>query len=427
MSDKRVMTDNNSISAKVRILLGISGGIAAYKTAQLTRLLVKSGADVRVVMTEGAQAFITPLTFQALSGHPVHTHLLDPEAEAGMGHIELAKWADLIVIAPASADIMARLAAGMANDLLTTLCLATEAKVLLAPAMNQAMWRHPATQRNAAQLMDYGYQLLGPDQGEQACGDVGLGRMLEPEALAELIQGAMPFPSLSPSAAPQPLAGKVVTITAGPTREAVDPVRYISNHSSGKMGFALAEAALQAGAYVNLIAGPVQIAAPQGVNLLPVQSAEQMLAASLSVIEQTDIFIAAAAVADFRPANAADQKMKKQVGQNEMVLHLVQNPDIVATIARHKQRPFTVGFAAETQDVEVYAADKLVRKNLDMIIANDVSRTDIGFNSDENAVTLLWQHEGVLQAHKPEQAAKQHLAQDLIGHIIAQFCHLKQK
>jgi len=427
MSDKRVMTDNNSISAKVRILLGISGGIAAYKTAQLTRLLVKSGADVRVVMTEGAQAFITPLTFQALSGHPVHTHLLDPEAEAGMGHIELAKWADLIVIAPASADIMARLAAGMANDLLTTLCLATEAKVLLAPAMNQAMWRHPATQRNAAQLMDYGYQLLGPDQGEQACGDVGLGRMLEPEALAELIQGAMPFPSLSSSAAPQPLAGKVVTITAGPTREAVDPVRYISNHSSGKMGFALAEAALQAGAYVNLIAGPVQIAAPQGVNLLPVQSAEQMLAASLSVIEQTDIFIAAAAVADFRPANAADQKMKKQAGQNEMVLHLVQNPDIVATIAQHKQRPFTVGFAAETQDVEIYAADKLVRKNLDMIIANDVSRTDIGFNSDENAVTLLWQHEGVLQAHKPEQAAKQHLAQDLIRHIIAQFCHLKQK
>ncbi|WP_245543169.1 bifunctional phosphopantothenoylcysteine decarboxylase/phosphopantothenate--cysteine ligase CoaBC [Oceanospirillum maris] len=426
MSDKRVITDERMMSAKVvRILLGVSGGIAAYKTAQLTRLLVKSGADVRVVMTEGAQAFITPLTFQALSGNSVHTHLLDPEAEAGMGHIELAKWADLIVIAPASADIMARLAAGMANDLLTTLCLATEAKVLLAPAMNQAMWRHPATQRNATQLTDYGYRLLGPDQGEQACGDVGLGRMLEPEALAELIQEAMP--SLSPSAAPQPLAGKVVTITAGPTREAVDPVRYISNHSSGKMGFALAEAALQAGAHVNLIAGPVQIAAPKGVNLLPVQSAEQMLAASLSVIDQTDIFIAAAAVADFRPANAADQKMKKQAGQNEMVLHLVQNPDIVATIAQHEQRPFTVGFAAETQDVEIYAADKLVRKNLDMIIANDVSRTDIGFNSDENAVTLLWQHEGMLQAHKPEQAAKQQLAQDLIEHIIAQFCHLKQK
>lgn len=414
--------------AKVRILLGISGGIAAYKSAELTRLLIKAGAEVRVVMTEGAQAFITPLTFQALSGNPVHTHLLDPEAEAGMGHIELAKWADLIVIAPASADVMARLAAGMANDLLTTLCLATEAKVLLAPAMNQAMWRHPATQRNAQQLEAYGYQLLGPDQGEQACGDVGPGRMLEPEALAALIHQAAEEKNGLANIADQQvtnlsglLAGKTVTITAGPTREAVDPVRYISNHSSGKMGFALAEAALNAGAKVNLIAGPVQIKAPEGVDLIPVQSAQQMLDASLSVIASTDIFIAAAAVADYRPASAADQKMKKQPGQNDLVLHLVQNPDIVATVAKHEERPFTVGFAAETQDVEAYAADKLVRKNLDMIIANDVSRTDIGFNSDQNAVTLLWQEDGALVSESPEQAAKQDLAQDLVRYIASRF------
>ncbi|WP_086480055.1 bifunctional phosphopantothenoylcysteine decarboxylase/phosphopantothenate--cysteine ligase CoaBC [Oceanospirillum sanctuarii] len=414
--------------AKVRILLGISGGIAAYKSAELTRLLIKAGAEVRVVMTEGAQAFITPLTFQALSGNPVHTHLLDPEAEAGMGHIELAKWADLIVIAPASADVMARLTAGMADDLLTTLCLATEAKVLLAPAMNQAMWRHPATQRNAQQLEAYGYQLLGPDQGEQACGDVGPGRMLEPEALAALIHQAAEEKNGLANIADQQvaslrglLAGKTVTITAGPTREAVDPVRYISNHSSGKMGFALAEAALNAGAKVNLIAGPVQIKAPEGVDLIPVQSAREMLDASLSVIASTDIFIAAAAVADYRPASAADQKMKKQPGQNDLVLHLVQNPDIVATVAKHEERPFTVGFAAETQDVEAYAADKLVRKNLDMIIANDVSRTDIGFNSDQNAVTLLWQEDGALVSESPEQAAKQDLAQDLVRCIASRF------
>jgi len=414
--------------AKVRVLLGISGGIAAYKSAELTRLLVKAGAEVRVVMTEGAQAFITSLTFQALSGNPVHTHLLDPEAEAGMGHIELAKWADLIVVAPASADVMARLAAGMANDLLTTLCLATDAKVLLAPAMNQAMWHHPATQQNARQLETYGYQLMGPGQGEQACGDVGFGRMLEPEQLADLITAAAGELQSVPKALMAPkgsLSGKTVTITAGPTREAVDPVRYISNHSSGKMGFALAEAALKAGANVNLIAGPVQIQAPEGVNLISVQSARQMLEASLSVIEQTDIFIAAAAVADYRPSAAANQKMKKQPGQNDLVLHLVQNPDIVATVAKHEARPFTVGFAAETQDVEAYAADKLVRKNLDMIIANDVSRTDIGFNSDQNAVTLLWQEESTLQSLSPEQAAKQDLAHDLMYCIASRF-HLDQ-
>ena len=447
-----------------RILLGLTGGIAAYKSAELTRLLIKAGAEVRVVMTEGAQAFITPLTFQALSGNPVHTSLLDPEAEAGMGHIELAKWADIILIAPASADVMARLAAGMADDLLTTLCLATEADILLAPAMNQAMWRHPATQMNAETLQDYGYRLLGPDQGEQACGDVGPGRMLEPEAIFQLVvehrqdkavpQNTSTTPSIKADSTTQAgsLAGKVVTITAGPTREALDPVRYISNHSSGKMGFALAKAALEAGAQVNLIAGPVQIQAPEGVNLVSIQSAEDMLQASLKVIEQTDIFIAAAAVADYRAENAADQKMKKKPGQNDLVLRLVQNPDIVATVASHAQRPFTVGFAAETQDVENYAAGKLVRKNLDMIIANDVSRTDIGFNSDQNAVTVLWrmtddqaanhqeaisqeatsqktrkdQAEAQIGRYQPDQASKTDLAGQLIEQISTHFLQSSQ-
>lgn len=434
-----------------RILLGLTGGIAAYKSAELTRLLIKAGAEVRVVMTEGAQAFITPLTFQALSGNPVHTSLLDPEAEAGMGHIELAKWADIILIAPASADVMARLAAGMADDLLTTLCLATEADILLAPAMNQAMWRHPATQMNTETLQDYGYRLLGPDQGEQACGDIGPGRMLEPEAIFQRVtehrqdkaalQNATATPCIKAkadsTAQAGSLAGKVVTITAGPTREALDPVRYISNHSSGKMGFALAKAALEAGAQVNLIAGPVQIQAPEGVNLVSIQSAEDMLQASLNVIEQTDIFIAAAAVADYRAESAADQKMKKKPGQDDLVLRLVQNPDIVATVASHAQRPFTVGFAAETQDVENYAAGKLVRKNLDMIVANDVSRTDIGFNSDQNAVTVLWriageqatdsdQAEPKIGRYQPDQASKTDLAGQLIEQISEHFLQSSQ-
>ncbi|MBB1486546.1 bifunctional phosphopantothenoylcysteine decarboxylase/phosphopantothenate--cysteine ligase CoaBC [Oceanospirillum sediminis] len=415
-----------------RVLLGLSGGIAAYKSAELTRLLVKAGAEVRVVMTEGAQAFIAPLTFQALSGNPVHTHLLDPEAEAGMGHIELAKWADLIIIAPASADLMARLAAGMADDLMTTLCLATEASVLLAPAMNQAMWRHPATQKNARTLQTYGYTLLGPDQGEQACGDTGPGRMLEASAIFALLQSHRDESSspVSNTQTQKPLQGRTVTLTAGPTREAVDPVRYISNHSSGKMGYALAEAARDAGARVNLISGPVQIQAPEGVNLVQVNSACDMLEASLQHLPDTDIFIAAAAVADYRPDNAADQKMKKQPGQNELVLRLVQNPDIVATIARHEQRPFTVGFAAETQDVENYAISKLMRKNLDMIIANDVSRSDIGFNSDQNAVTVLWKQAGSadpatpdIGRYQPDQASKTTLARQLITQISDHFLH----
>ncbi len=365
-----------------RILVGITGGIAAYKTAEFVRLLIKSGADVRVVMTAGAQEFITPLTMQALSGNPVHTTLLDTDAEAGMGHIELAKWADLIVVAPASADFIARYTAGMANDLLTTLCLATEAPVAIAPAMNQAMWSNSRTQRNMGLLVQDASALIwGPGEGVQACGDVGLGRMLEPEQL---------YASVAQHFSEGVLQGKRVVITAGPTREAIDPVRYVSNHSSGKMGYALAIAARNAGASVELISGPVALPVPEGVKYTPVSSAVDMLeAAESSVDQQCDIFIAAAAVADYRPEQVPEQKIKKS--QDKMVIELIKNPDIVASIAARKDKPFTVGFAAETQSVIAYAEGKLQKKNLDMIIANDVSDQRIGFNSEDNAVTVLWQ------------------------------------
>jgi Phosphopantothenate-cysteine ligase (EC 6.3.2.5)/Phosphopantothenoylcysteine decarboxylase (EC 4.1.1.36) len=363
-----------------QILLGITGGIAAYKSAELTRLLKGAGADVRIVMTAAATEFITPLTLQALSGHPVHRHLLDPDTEAGMGHIELAKWADLILVAPASADFMARLAAGMGDDLLTTLCLASDAPICLAPAMNQAMWRDPRTQRNVQQLSRQGVELFGPGEGAQACGDTGPGRMLEPEELAGLT--AEQFQQRA-------LGGLRVFITAGPTREPLDPVRFLSNHSSGKMGYALAVAAADAGAEVRLISGPVNLPPPPRVTCVQVESAEQMLAASLEGVEQCDIFIAAAAVADYRPVAVAEHKLKK--GSEELMeLRLIKNPDIVATIAGlGPRRPFTVGFAAETRDVIEYARGKLQRKGLDLIIANDVSTPGIGFNSDDNAVTLL--------------------------------------
>lgn len=361
------------------IILGISGGIAAYKAAELTRLLKQAGAEVRVVMTAAAQQFITPLTLQALSGNPVHTSLLDPAAEAAMGHIELARWADLIVIAPASANLIARLRQGQADDLLTTLYLASNAPLLLAPAMNQAMWRHPATADNIAVLQQRGAKLIGPATGEQACGDIGPGRMEQPQVIADACADYFQSGSLS---------GKRVVITAGPTREAVDPVRYISNHSSGKMGFALATAAVEAGAEVTLIAGPCQLATPAGVNREDVISAEQMLAASLQAATNCDLFIAAAAVADYRPAAVAAEKLKKQ--NDQMQLSMVKNPDIVSTVAALPERPWTVGFAAETERLETHARAKLQRKQLDMIIANDVSRQDIGFNSEQNAVTVYW-------------------------------------
>lgn len=363
-----------------RIILGIGGGIAAYKSADLVRRLKDLGADVRVVMTKGAREFITPLTMQALSGRPVHTELLDTGAEAAMGHIELAKWADLVVIAPATAEIIARLAQGNANDLLTTLILATDARVALAPAMNQAMWRDPATRHNVQTLHGRGLQILGPAAGSQACGDSGFGRMLEPEQLAQACADCFERRSLS---------GKHLLITAGPTREAIDPVRYISNHSSGKMGFALAQAGVEAGARVTLVCGPVNLPTPDRVERINVTSAREMLLACEAAMP-CDILIAAAAVADYRPQEEAAQKLKKDPASDDgMLLHLVRNPDILATLAQRPDRPFCVGFAAETQNVLHYAAGKLTSKNLDLIVANDVSDTSIGFNSDDNAITLI--------------------------------------
>ncbi|MBB1290194.1 bifunctional phosphopantothenoylcysteine decarboxylase/phosphopantothenate--cysteine ligase CoaBC [Pseudoalteromonas sp. SR43-6] len=366
-----------------KIVLGITGGIAAYKCAELVRRLKDAGCEVKVVMTESAKHFITPLTMQAVSGETVSDSLLDPSAEASMGHIEFAKWADLILVAPATCNIIAKMAAGIADDLLTTLLLATPAKVAVAPAMNQQMYAHAATQANLATLKARNVLLWGPGKGEQACGDIGAGRMLEPHELVALCTA---------KEQPQLLAGKTITITAGPTREPLDPVRFISNHSSGKMGYALAEAALQFGAKVNLISGPVTIKAPTGVNLINIESAEELLTESLTYAPQSDAFIGCAAVADYRAANIATQKMKKQ--GDELTLTLTKNPDVIAAIANLTQnRPYTVGFAAETQNVESYAKGKLQNKNLDMICANDVSKSGLGFNSDHNALTLYWHNE----------------------------------
>ncbi|KZN68359.1 bifunctional phosphopantothenoylcysteine decarboxylase/phosphopantothenate--cysteine ligase CoaBC [Pseudoalteromonas luteoviolacea] len=370
-----------------KIVVGISGGIAAYKCAELVRRLKDQHCEVKVVMTESAKHFITPLTMQAVSGEPVSDSLLDPSAEAAMGHIEFAKWADLILIAPATSNIIAKMAAGIADDLLTTLVLATPAKVAVAPAMNQQMFAHPATQRNLKTLASDTIAIWGPGQGEQACGDIGKGRMLEPNELVELCTSV-----LTPSE--QPLSGKVVTITAGPTREALDPVRFISNHSSGKMGYGLAEAAKKLGATVNLISGPVKLSAPEGIVLSHVNSAIEMRDEALRLAAESDIFIGCAAVADYRAADIAEQKIKKQ--GEEMTLTLVKNPDIIAEVASLTQnRPYTVGFAAETQNVEQYALGKLKNKNLDMICANDVSQAGLGFNSDNNALTLFWHNEQI--------------------------------
>lgn len=402
--------------AQSRILLGVTGGIAAYKSAELVRLLTRAGHQVRVVMTRGAEAFVTPMTFQALSGHPVRTSLLDPEAEAGMGHIELARWADLVVVAPASADFLARLAAGMADDLLTTVCCATDAPICVAPAMNQAMWRNHRTQRVVGLLQqDPQLHLWGPDEGAQACGDVGPGRMLEPEALAaevgRYLSGTGDSMVRYPAAVGR-LQGVRVVITAGPTREPLDPVRYITNHSSGKMGYALAEAARDAGADVTLVSGPVTLPPPEGVTVVPVVTAEDMLAASVAAVSAgADIFVGTAAVADYRPAQCASQKIKK-TGE-EMSLKLVRNPDTLATVAALPEAPFTVGFAAETTDLEHYARDKMRRKKLAMIVANDVSVPGIGFNSDQNAVTVFWS-----DGHKElGPLPKARLATDLIALI----------
>ena len=370
------------------VLLGIGGGIAAYKSADLVRRLKERGFDVRVVMSQSAMEFITPLTLQALSGHPVSSSLLDPAAEAAMGHIELARWADLVIIAPATANLLARINAGMADELITTTCLATEAPIALCPAMNQQMYRNLATQANLASLQSRGYTLWGPASGSQACGEVGPGRMLEPLEIAELASRFFATKDVYAEQESQPLAGQSVLITAGPTREAIDPVRYISNHSSGKMGFALAKAAADMGADVTLVAGPVNLATPEGVRRINVESAQNMLDAVMENVDNKDIFIGCAAVADYRVSDIATSKIKKSA--EEMQLALVRNPDILATVASLANRPFMVGFAAETHDVEAYARDKLKRKNLNMIAANDVSVAGLGFNADANALRVFW-------------------------------------
>ncbi|QPB43292.1 bifunctional phosphopantothenoylcysteine decarboxylase/phosphopantothenate--cysteine ligase CoaBC [Rodentibacter haemolyticus] len=389
------------------VVVGITGGIAAYKTIEFIRLLRKAGAEVRVVLTSAAAEFVTPLTLQAISGNAVAQSLLDPQAELAMGHIELAKWADVIVIAPASADFIARFTVGMANDLLSTICLATNAPIFLAPAMNQQMFRQPITQQNLTALEMRGMQLIGPNSGFQACGDVGAGRMSEP---MEMLTALSDFFAQS-----QDLRDLNVVITAGPTRESLDPVRYISNHSSGKMGFAIAEAFAKRGAKVTLISGPVNLTTPKNVNRIDVISAQEMWQVALESAVKNQIFIGCAAVADYRVAEVATQKIKKS--GDEMTIKLIKNPDIIADVGHlSESRPFTVGFAAETQNVAGYAKDKLQRKKLDMICANDVSGGQV-FNADENALQLFWQGGGKVLSLK----SKADLATDLVNEIVLQY------
>jgi phosphopantothenoylcysteine decarboxylase/phosphopantothenate--cysteine ligase len=388
--------------ANKRILLGVTGGIAAYKSADLSRRLSEAGAQVQVVMTAAATAFVGPLTFQAVSGRPVRTELLDVNAEAGMGHIELARWADLILIAPASADFIARLAHGLANDLLSTLCLATDRPIAVAPAMNRLMWQNIATQDNCRLLTRRGVTIWGPGVGEQACGEIGAGRMLEPVELRNLVvdllgarenlaEPRLETPALEPPLlAPHDLQGLTVLLTAGPTREALDPVRFISNRSTGRMGFAVAEAAAAAGARVVLVSGPVSLKTPAGVERVDVESAVEMYDAVMKRVREANIFIATAAVADYRAASPAEQKIKKT--HDALTLELVRNPDILAEVAAlRSHRPFTVGFAAETHDVLHYAEDKRRRKNLDLIAANQVGVAGSGFESEQNELHVLWE------------------------------------
>ncbi len=389
-----------------KILLGVTGGIAAYKAAALVRRLREAGAEVRVVMTPAACAFITPLTMQALSGRPVRSELLDPDAEAGMDHIDLARWADRVLVAPASADFLARLSHGLAGDLLRALCLATEAPLILAPAMNQGMWRNAATQANVALLRQRDVQLLGPARGEQACGESGPGRMLEPEEiLAALAAGG-----------DGPLAGVPVLLTAGPTREAIDPVRFIGNRSSGRMGYALAAALARLGASVRLVSGPVSLDPPARVERIAVESAAEMREAVMQRVADCGIFVASAAVADYRPREAAPEKIKKR--RDELSLQLVKNPDILAQVAALPHPPFTVGFAAETEQLEEHAAAKLRDKGLDMIAANRVGAGPGGFESEDNALLVLWPGGRRELPLMPKPALARHLAQ-----IIAERYH----
>ncbi len=392
----------------MNILLGITGGIAAYKTPDLVRRLRERGADVQIVMTQAAEEFVTPTALQAVSGRPIRSNLWDKEAEAAMSHIELARWADAVVIAPATAEVMSRLASGGATDLLATLCLATEAPIALAPAMNHVMWNNPAVQANRQLLQDRGMHILGPDHGSQACGETGAGRMLDPGDIASMVF------DLAGARGAGRLAGKTVLITAGPTREPIDPVRYISNRSSGKMGYAIARAAAAQGARVILISGPVSLDEPHGVEVVQVQTAEEMYRATHAHVGQADIFIAAAAVADYRPAATAEQKIKKT--EAEMSIALVRSADILASVAALEDGPFTVGFAAETNDVEKYARGKLLRKKLDMIVANRVGR-DCGFDVDDNTVEVFWDG----GEHAFPTAAKTELASQIIELVADRY------
>ena len=373
--------DSLSIIRNMNIVLGISGGIAAYKAPDLVRRLRERGAEVQIVMTASAEEFVTETALQAVAGRPLRSNLWDKDAEAAMSHIELARWADLVLIAPSTAEVMARIASGAAPDLLTTICLATEAPIALAPAMNHVMWSNPATQANRGVLEQRGIHILGPDVGSQACGETGAGRMLDPDTIAATVF------TLTSGKGEGRFEGKRVVITAGPTREPIDPVRYITNRSSGKMGYALARAVAAQGANVTVISGPVNIAEPAGVELVRVQTAEEMYEATHAAISDADIFIAAAAVADYRPASAAEQKIKKN--NEEMRIELVRCPDILASVGRLDDAPFTVGFAAETEKVVEYACGKLEKKKLDMIVANRVG-SDCGFDRDDNAATVLW-------------------------------------
>jgi phosphopantothenoylcysteine decarboxylase/phosphopantothenate--cysteine ligase len=388
-----------------QVLLGVTGGIAAYKSAELVRRLREQGADVRVVMTQAAQAFITPLTLQALSGRPVHTELLDRDAEAAMGHIELARWSDVVLVAPATADLLARLTHGRADDLLTAICLATEAPLAVAPAMNRVMWQNPATQENLACLERRGIHRFGPAEGEQACGESGPGRMLEPDALVRLVGGLFQTGSL---------AGCHVLVTAGPTREPLDPVRYLSNRSSGKMGFAIAAAAAEAGARVTLVCGPVNLPTPAGIVRIDVETAADMQAAVMQQVESADICIAAAAVADYRPAQAAEQKLKKSAATMDLALE--RNPDIVAAVAALDDGPFTVGFAAETGSMASNARDKLQAKSLDMIAANTVG-PGLGFEVDDNELQVFWNG----GSRRLPRARKTYLARELIALVAERY------
>jgi phosphopantothenoylcysteine decarboxylase / phosphopantothenate---cysteine ligase len=389
-----------------RILLGVTGGIAAYKSPDLVRRLRERGAEVQVVMTASAREFVTATTFQAVSGRPVRTDLWDAAAEAAMGHIELARWAEVVLIAPATADFLARLAAGQADDLLTTLCLATEAPVTVAPAMNHIMWANAATRANVGTLQQRGIHIFGPGSGDQACGEVGEGRMLEPLELVDRI-AALPNGT-------GPLLGRRVLISAGPTRERIDPVRFISNRSSGKMGFAVAQAAREAGAEVVLVSGPVSLPTPAGVRRIDVESAADMLAAVLKEVEGTDIFISTAAVADYRPARPADQKIKKT--SDTLDLCMERTSDVLATVAARADRPFVVGFAAETESVEQNARLKLLKKNLDMIAANEVGH-DKAFDCEDNQLIVLWRN----KRHELGKASKLALARELIALIAESF------